>query len=74
MSGDQLTWYLKNGENEKKINGRVFINLDFCTYKGNCKINRTVNSQVLCSYCKYFKRDFDVPELIEKALKERKLK
>lgn len=39
---------------------------NWCTYDGECKVDKVVNRQDLCLYCKY-RKSLDIPDLIEKA-------
>lgn len=52
----------------RKCRPRFYLSVereDFCSYKGDCKINDNVHGN-LCLYCKY-RLDVDIPELIRIA-------
>jgi hypothetical protein len=38
---------------------------DWCTYDGECNVDKVVNRQDLCLFCKY-RKPLDIPKMIKK--------
>jgi hypothetical protein len=59
------------GSSTKCYGGWVSVQVtkdDWCTYDGECKVDKVVNRRDLCLFCKY-RKPLDIPKLIERNRK-----
>ena len=70
MSGDLLSNGVKDFEKVIRTNIYSDISKKFCSYKKECPVKDDCSGEMLCKFCNYYKRNFNIPEEIRKAQKE----